>query len=59
MKFCPLIKDACKRHECAWFLSDRICAIARIAVRLDVFVEGVPVVKLFKEEEPSGEVDAE
>jgi len=59
MKFCPLIKDMCKGHGCAWFLSDRICAIARIAVRLDIFVEGVPVVKLFKEGEPSEEVDAE
>jgi len=32
-----------------FFLSDRACAIVRIAIRLDAFVEGVPVIRLFKE----------
>jgi len=48
-KFCPLLNGPCVMSDCAWFLSDRICAIARIAVRLDVLVEGVPVVRLFRD----------
>ena len=50
-KFCPLLNGPCIMSDCAWFLSDRVCAIARIAIRLDVLIEGVPVVRLFKDEE--------
>jgi len=50
-KFCPLLNGPCIMSDCAWFLSDRVCAIARIAIRLDALIEGVPVVRLFKDEE--------
>ena len=50
-KFCPVMKRKCMKGLCMWFLSDRICAVSRIAVRLDVLLEGVPVVRLFKEVE--------
>ncbi|MBE8540396.1 hypothetical protein [Geoglobus acetivorans] len=49
-RFCPVMKRKCLRELCMWFLSDRICAISRIAIRLDAFVEGVPVVQLWRDE---------
>ena len=48
-RFCPLRNGECKLHECMWFLSDGTCAISRIAIRLDALVEGIPVIRLFKE----------
>ena len=48
-KFCPVMKRKCMKWLCMWFLSDRICAVSRIAIRLDAFIEGVPVVRLFGE----------
>ncbi len=53
-RFCPLMKRKCLKEVCMWFLSDRICAVSRIAIRLDAFVEGVPVVRLFGEVEEDG-----
>jgi len=48
--FCPIIKGFCYNEMCRWFLATGQCAIAVIAMRLDVLIEGVPVVRLFKEE---------
>lgn len=48
--FCPLIKGRCKMHDCKWFLANEQCAVAVIAMRLDVLMEGVPVVRVFEED---------
>lgn len=45
-RYCPLTRDICMRSDCMWFLNDRICAIVRIATRLDVLLEGVPVIRV-------------
>jgi len=50
-KFCPFINGKCKQFGCMFFLSNYQCAITRIAINLDMLREGVPVVRVFRDEE--------
>ncbi len=33
-RICPLMESYCKLYKCMWFLSDKDCAILRIAMKV-------------------------